>query len=162
MRLAEAVRSWRALAAALVVVALAIGLTVSRLTGGSSQTLAWKDLTAGVGPVEFGGSQQRLFRKQTELARFLSLVETGPAIRIPPVDFTRDDAVLFAVGPRSSAGYSLIVRSVRAEGGKTVVTIDERTPTPGSSAPARLTYPFVLIAVPRSDRALRVHWPQRP
>jgi hypothetical protein len=162
VRPAEAVRSRRVLAAALVAGALIAGLAVSRLTGGSAQTLAWTDLTAKVGPVEFGGSQQHLFRKQVDLARYLSLAETGATIRIPQVDFTREEVALFAVGPRSSAGYSLAVRSVRAEGGTTVVTIDERSPALGSSAPARLTFPFVLIAFARSDRPLRVDWPQRP
>jgi hypothetical protein len=155
-------RSWSVLAAAVVIGALALDLSWSRLAGGSPQELAWTDLTARVGPVEFGGSEQHVFRKQTELARFLDLVETGPVVRVPRVDFTRDEVLLFAVGPRSSTAYALAVRGVRAEGGKTVVTVDERTPSLGSKAPAGLTFPFVLVAFPRSDRSVSVKWPQRP
>ena len=132
--------------------------------GGHSRTrsVAWQDLSAQVAPVELGGAEQRRFRKATDFARYLRLVETGPSFTIPHVDFTRNEVVIFGVGPRSSAGYSLAVRLVSVVDGATVVTVDERSPRLGSHPAPGLTFPFILIAVPRSAGPLSVDWPQRP
>jgi hypothetical protein len=129
---------------------------------GRPRSVAWQDLSAQVAPVELGAIEQRRFRKATEFARYLRLVETGPSFTIPRVDFTRNEVVMFGVGPRSSAGYSLAVRRVSVADGATVVTVDERSPRLGSHPAPRLTFPFVLIALPRSAGPLSVDWPQRP
>jgi hypothetical protein len=137
-------------------------LTLDGGPGAGSRSLAWTDLSARVAPVEFSAPEVRRVRNSAEFARRLRLVETGPVFRVPRVDFIRNEVVMFAVGPRSSAGYSLTVRSVRAVHGSTVVTVDEHSPALGSTAAARLTFPFILIAVPRSNGQLTVDWPQRP
>lgn len=86
----------------------------------------------------------------------------GRRLRIPRIDFARREAVLVAAGPRSSTGYELRVLSVRERGGRLVVTVHERTPSLGERVMPRVTYPFLLLSVPRSDKSLLLKWPGRP
>ena len=46
--------------------------------------------------------------------------------------------------------------------GRIVVTVRERTPSLGQPVTAKVTYPFRLITVPRSDKHLRLKWLGRP
>ena len=86
----------------------------------------------------------------------------GRPIRLPNIDFTRREIYLVAAGPRSSTGYDLEVLRVRDEGDHIVVVVHERTPTLGDPVQARVTYPFVLIALPRSKEPVKLKWPGRP
>jgi hypothetical protein len=86
----------------------------------------------------------------------------GRELRLPPIDFARREAYLVAAGPRSSTGYDLRIVSVRDTGGHIVVTVHERTPTLGDPVRARVTYPFRLIALPASDKPVKLKWPGRP
>jgi hypothetical protein len=81
---------------------------------------------------------------------------------LPPIDFSRREVYLVAAGPRSSTGYDLRIVSVRDEGDRIVVTVHERTPSLGDPVRARVTYPFRLIAFPRSDKPVKLKWPGRP
>ena len=65
-------------------------------------------------------------------------------------------------GPRSSTGYELRVLSVRERGGRLVVTVHERTPALGERVTPRVTHPFLLLSVPRSEKSLLLKWPGRP
>ncbi len=160
-------RSWsgrgpRVALIATVACALGIWLLVGATSGSRARPQAWRDITREVGPAEFGRPEQDRFVKASDFANFLRHVETGATARIPRIDFARDEAVLFAVGPRSSTGYSLVVRGVREQDGRIVVTVAEQTPRLGSRARAALTYPFVLITLPRSADPVGVEWLQRP
>ena len=86
----------------------------------------------------------------------------GRPIRLPNIDFTRREIYLVAAGPRSSTGYDLEVLRVRDEGDHIVVVVHERTPTLGDPVQAQVTYPFVLIALPRSKEPVKLKWPGRP
>jgi hypothetical protein len=86
----------------------------------------------------------------------------GRAIHLPPIDFGRREAILVAAGPRSSTGYELRVDGVHDTGSRLVVTVHERTPSLGDAVVPRVTYPFLLLTVSRSDRPLRLKWPGRP
>jgi hypothetical protein len=69
---------------------------------------------------------------------------------------------LVAAGPRSSSGYALEIVRVEEESGRIVVVIRERTPSLGDPVQARVTYPFRLIALPRSDKPVKLKWLGRP
>ncbi|MGZ8708362.1 MAG: protease complex subunit PrcB family protein [Gaiellaceae bacterium] len=86
----------------------------------------------------------------------------GRPILLPNIDFARREIYLVAAGPRSSTGYELQVVRVRDEGDHIVVVVHERTPTLGDPVQARATYPFRLIALPRSDKPVKLAWPGRP
>jgi len=145
-----------------VAAALAVWVGASHSGRQRVRLLGWQNLTPTVGAVEFSRPERHRFRKQRDFANFLRHVETGLRLRIPRVDFRRDEALLFAVGPRSSHGYSVRVREVRVEGGRLVVLVEEQSPQLGSPARPGLTYPFALITVPRSDLPVAFEWPQEP
>lgn len=86
----------------------------------------------------------------------------GRRIQLPRIDFSRREAILVAAGPRSSTGYDLRILGVRETGSRIVVTVRERTPSLGQPVTAKVTYPFRLITVPRSDKHLRLKWLGRP
>lgn len=86
----------------------------------------------------------------------------GRELHLPAIDFKRREAYLVAAGPRSSTGYDLRIVSVRDAGGHIVVTVHERAPALGDPVQARVTYPFRLIALPASDKPVKLKWPGRP
>jgi hypothetical protein len=86
----------------------------------------------------------------------------GRAPGVPPIDFARREAIIVAVGPRSSTGYALRVVKVRETSDRIAVTVRERTPTIGEPVQARVTYPFRLITIPRIDKKLLLHIEGRP
>jgi len=43
-----------------------------------------------------------------------------------------------------------------------VVVVHERTPSLADAVQARVTYPFRLIALPRSSKPVKLKWPGRP
>jgi len=135
---------------------------VTRLTGNAERPVAWEDLAGAVGPVEFPVLEQHRFRNQHDFSRFFRHAETGRPFRIPTVDFTRYEVAMFTVGPRSSTGYTLAVRRVYERGGKIVIVVDEKTPRLGSPGRAALTFPFVLVRLPRRLEPVVVDWLQHP
>jgi hypothetical protein len=86
----------------------------------------------------------------------------GRAIRLPNVDFARHEIYLFALGPRSSTGYELRVLRIQDVGSNILVLLHERTPSLGDAVQARLTYPFLLISLPRSGKPVKPKLPGRP
>ena len=104
----------------------------------------------------------RLFRDRASLIEFLEQMNPGRQLHAPAIDFSREEAYLVAAGPRSSTGYELRIVRVRDEGGEVVVTVRELTPSLGDGVEARVTYPYRLIALPRSDEAVKLKWLGRP
>ena len=86
----------------------------------------------------------------------------GRLIRLPPIDFTRQQIYLVATGPRSSTGYDLRIVRVQDEGDRVVVIVHEQTPSLGDPVEARVTYPFRLIELPRNDKPVKLKWLGRP
>jgi hypothetical protein len=86
----------------------------------------------------------------------------GRTIRLPDIDFDRREIYLVAAGPRSSTGYELDVVRVQDLGDHIVVVVHERTPSLGDPVQARVTYPFALISLPRSNKPVKLKWPGRP
>lgn len=119
-------------------------------------------MSAGLRPAEFTRQIREIFRSRSDLSKYLEHAMPGRRLTIPRIDFARREAVLVAAGPRSSTGYELRVLSVRDRGGRLVVTVHERTPSLGQRVTPRVTYPFLLLSVPRSGKSLLLKWPGRP
>jgi protease stability complex PrcB-like protein len=130
--------------------------------GGEARAIPYTDLTRETGPLEFTRITRQLFRSGSELRDVLERNNPGRRLHLPAIDFTRQEAYLVAAGPRSSTGYELRVLGVRDEGGRRVVTVRERTPALGDPVHARVTYPFRLLALPRSDKPVKLQWLGRP
>jgi hypothetical protein len=130
--------------------------------GSESRPVAYTDLTREAGALEFTRIKRQLFRDRAELIAFLEEMNPGRPLRIPPIDFTRQQVYLVATGPRSSTGYDLRIVRVRDEGDRIVVVVRERTPSLGDPVQARVTYPFRLIALPRNDKPVKLKWLGRP
>jgi hypothetical protein len=141
--------------AACVVLALA-GCT------GKARSVAYTDLTVEAGPLQFTRISRGVFRSRAALLEVLQRNDPGANIGLPPIDFARREAYLVAAGPRSSTGYSLEIVGVRDTGSRIVVTVHERTPSLGDPVRARVTYPYRLITLPRSDKPVKLKWPGRP
>jgi hypothetical protein len=129
---------------------------------GSARAVAWRDLTAELGPVPFPRPAGRVFRTREQFADFMRDSVPGRAPALPRIDFRRFEAVLVAAGPRSSTGYDLRVLRVVEQRGRLVVEVRERTPGLGDSTRAELTYPYRLIAVQAGDKPVFLHWQGRP
>ena len=130
--------------------------------GSTPRDVAYTDLTRQVGPLEFTRITRDVFRSRAGLLDVLERNNPGRTIRLPRIDFSRHEIYLVAAGPRSSTGYELEVVRVRDEGDHIVVVVHERTPSLGDRVQARVTYPFVLISLPRSKEPVRLKWPGRP
>jgi hypothetical protein len=130
--------------------------------GGEVRTVAYTDLTAKAGRLEFTRITRQLFRTRAALLDVLERANPGRRIRIPPIDFRQQEVYLVATGPRSSTGYDLRIVRVQDDGDQVQVVVRERTPSLGDPVDARVTYPFRLIALPRTDKPVKLKWPGRP
>jgi len=122
----------------------------------------YADLTARSGRLEFTRITRQLFRTQAALVEVLERANPGRPLHVPPIDFNRREAYLVAAGPRSSTGYDLRIVRVQDAGDRVVVVVRERTPSLGDPVQARVTYPFRLITLPRSDEPVKLKWLGRP
>jgi hypothetical protein len=122
----------------------------------------YTDLTRQAGQLEFTRITRDVFRSREALVEVLRRNNPGRSIRLPRIDFTRQEIYLVAAGPRSSTGYDLRIVRVRDEGDHVVVVVRERTPSLGDPVEARVTYPFRLIALPRTDKPVKLKWLGRP
>ena len=124
--------------------------------------MPYRDISSQLRGYEPPRLAREVFTNRAELAKYLRhTVPTGHT-RMPRVDWAHREPILVASGPRSSTGYSLHVVSLYARGGRLVLTVKERTPSLGEPVTARVTYPFVLITVPRTDKSLLLHFQGRP
>jgi hypothetical protein len=129
---------------------------------GSTSPVVYENVSAQLRPAEFTRQIRQIFRSRSELMDYLEHAMPGRRLHVPSIDFSRREAILVAAGPRSSTGYELRVLSVRETGDRIVVTVHERTPSLGEKVTPEVTYPFLLLSVPRSDKRLLLKWPGRP
>jgi PrcB C-terminal len=130
--------------------------------GSAPRPVAYTDLTSSVGELEFTRITRQLFRSREELVEVLAQHNPGRTVRLPKIDFSRQEIYLVAAGPRSSTGYELRIVSVQDRGDHIVVVVHEDTPSLGDPVTARVTYPFRLISLPRTDEPVKLKWPGRP
>jgi hypothetical protein len=123
---------------------------------GGGRRVAWRDLSAQLGPLRFPRATFRVFLRREKLANYLDAAMPGAAPTPPPIDFAHRKAVLIAAGPRSSTGYVLHVDHVTAERSRVVVYVRERTPSLADRVAARVTYPYRLITIPRTAKPTKL------
>lgn len=151
--------------AALLIVLLTGGAWISYTElwrHGGSRPVAWRDLSGSLGTAEFPKPVFLRFRRRRYLEQYLAQAMPGRTPTLPGIDFARDDALLAAVGARSSTGYSLRLVSVSEERARIVARVRETTPSLRQRAAARLTYPYLLAAIPKSSNRVRFEWLGRP
>jgi protease stability complex PrcB-like protein len=130
--------------------------------GSNPRPVAYSDVTAATGKLEFTRITRGLFRDRAELLEVLERHNPGLRIELPPIDFSRRAAYLVATGPRSSTGYGLQIVRVEDDGDQVLVVVRERTPSLGDPATPRVTYPFRLIVLPRTEKPVKLKWLGRP
>ena len=84
------------------------------------------------------------------LWRLLYSGESEPLPPLPPIDFTKDMAILVALGGQGGAVTSVSVPRVREGPGLLEITIVIRTPSTPCLGPAIVTKPAVLVRVPKT------------
>ena len=109
--------------------------------------------TAGIGRLALPRARTEVFHTQDEWRRFLDGLNV--AVSAPHVDFERDDAVLLASGPRSSAGSSVEIERVEEQRGRVLVVARERY---ASGRPAIVSYPSVVVIVRATGKPVAVDW----
>jgi hypothetical protein len=142
--------------------ACAVALLIVAGCGSTHRDIPYTDLTQRVGALEFTRITRDVFRDKRSLVDVLERNNPGRPVTLPSIDFTRREVYLVAAGPRSSSGYELQVVRVTDLGDHIVVVVHERTPSLGDPVEARVTYPFRLITLPRSDKPVQLKWPGRP
>jgi hypothetical protein len=152
-------------AVALVVVLLAGGawIAYSELwSHGGGRPVAWRNLPGSLGAAELSKPVFLRFRKRRYLQSYLAQVMPGRAPKLPPIDFTRDEALLAGVGARSSTGYSVHIVSVSDQRARIVVRVRETAPSLGQRVIARVTYPYAMATIPQSTKRVHFVWLGRP
>jgi PrcB C-terminal len=129
---------------------------------GAGEKVPFVDVSSQLHGVQFPRLTRELFRSRAELVGYLGRALPGRPPVAPNIDFTHREAILVAMGPRSSTGYALQVVKVRETSDRIAVTVRERTPSLGEPVVPRATYPFVLITIPRIHKSLLLHIQGRP
>jgi hypothetical protein len=128
---------------------------------GTRHAVPWTDVTAKIGSARWARATTSIIRDREKLANLLEVATLPPHPSPPAIDFTRRQAVLIAVGPRSSTGFSLHVESVTERGGRIDVVVRERTPTAVTHVVPELTFPFRLITIPANRKHVHVRYAGR-
>jgi hypothetical protein len=129
---------------------------------GGRHELAWRDLGSKLGPVEFTRKVTAVYRSPAAFRRLLEATMPGRAPKPPPVDWSREQVVVIALGPRSSTGYSLKILRVVENRREIDVDAREETPSLGEPVTARVTYPYRAVAMRRSAKHVYVKLQGRP
>jgi hypothetical protein len=146
-----------------VVLAAAGWLVYAQWWGqGGRRELAWRDLNAQLGRVEFTRKVTAVYRSPRPFRRLLEATMPGRAPALPRVDWSAEEVVVIALGPRSSTGYSLRILHVTERRRGIDVYAREQTPSLGDPVTARITYPYRALAIRRSGKRVSVKLQGRP
>jgi hypothetical protein len=146
-----------------VVLAAAGWLVYAQWWGqGGRRELAWRDLNAQLGRVEFTRKVTAVYRSPRPFRRLLEATMPGRAPVLPRVDWSQEEVVVIALGPRSSTGYSLRILHVVERRRGIAVYAREQTPSLGDPVTARITYPYRALAIRRSGKRVSVKLQGRP
>jgi hypothetical protein len=128
---------------------------------GGDKTADWNDLTGLVGQLRFLRAETHVFDTEGELSRFLSGAggRNHQAVSWPEAE---SRFLLTTVGPRSSTGYELHVERVTDQRGRVLVSLKELTPQANDEVEARVTHPFLLLALPAGEKPVKVELAGRP
>jgi hypothetical protein len=105
--------------------------------------------------VRFDSSERLVIRDEatwaSTLARIMRPDVSPPTIPPrPPVDFASDVLIIAARGP-SGGGDSIAIDDVHALDGDAWISVTERSPRAGCPVTAILTFPAVVVVVPRFE-----------
>jgi hypothetical protein len=103
-----------------------------------------------------------VYHSRAPFDRLLEATMPGRAPKPPPLDWSRDQVVVIALGPRSSTGYSLLIRRVAERRRGIYVYAHEQTPSLGDPVTPRVTYPYRVLAMARSAKPVYVKLQGRP
>ena len=120
----------------------------------------WKDVSQQVGPARWARPTISVVQTSDKLAKLFEVALLPPRPKPPRIDFGRNDAVLITVGPRSSTGYSLHVVRV-TQSGNLDILVRERTPGVHARVMPVVTYPYLLLVVPKLGKHVSVHYDGR-
>jgi hypothetical protein len=113
-----------------------------------------------VGPARWARPTISVVHDSEKLRKLFEVALLPPRPKPPTIDFAHHDAVVITVGPRSSTGYSLRVVRV-TESGNLDILVRERTPRLGEKVTPTITYPYLLLVVPKLDKHVSVHYQGR-
>jgi hypothetical protein len=136
-----------------VLVAAATGWLAYSHTGGE-RVVVWREVSRSLRGVSFPKRRFDVYRDGAAFEQRFG--------RAASVDFGRRELVLVAMGPRSSTGYDLRIAGVIERRRSIVVVARERAPALGERVAPRLTFPYRLISIPRSDKSIRLELEGRP
>lgn len=142
--------------------AAAVGLTgavLFQLYGaGSAQALRWRDLTPRLHGIELPDPARRTFKVPEAIHDFQVEAMPGVPPRAVPLDWQKEELVLVAPGPRSSTGYGVRILSVTQRRNRVDVVAEETSPRLGQRVEPRVTYPYRLLAIPRTPKRVSIIW----
>jgi len=130
-----------------VVVLVAAGFTVKRLSTTGRHPIPYRLLDAGHVELPPIG-------KRVRLQKSLDLLLGGRRAVIPE----GYETVVISPGPRSSSGYSLRVLSVTEERSRIVVRVEEESPQLGQRVQPVVSYPYRIVLIPWSGKRVLVKW----
>jgi hypothetical protein len=128
--------------------------------GFTRRPVAWTDVSRKVGPARWARPTISVVHDSEKLRKLFEVALLPPRPKPPKIDFANHDAIVITVGPRSSTGYSLRVVRV-TESGNLDVLVRERTPHLGGKVTPAITYPYLLLIVPKLDKHVSVHYQGR-
>jgi PrcB C-terminal len=137
------------------------GVAIAETKGGFTRhPVAWTELSHRVGPARWARPTISVVHDSEKLRKLFEVALLPPRPKSPRIDFADHDAVVITVGPRSSTGYSLrVVRVTRS--GNLDILVRERTPRLGEKVTPAITYPYLLLVVPKLDKHVSVHYAGR-
>lgn len=143
--------------------AVALGGAVAfQLYGaGPPHPLVWRDLTPRLRGIELPDPARRTFKVPAAIRDFQLEAMPGVTPRRVPLDWKREELVLVAPGPRSSTGYGVQIVSVTQRRDRIDIVARETSPRLGDPVEARVTYPYRLLAIPRSGKRVSIIWDGR-
>lgn len=145
----------------MVAIGGAIGGYFAVSGGGTRRAVPWQDITSSVAPAQWARPTISVVRDEKKLDNLFRVATFGSHPAPPTIDFSRRELILVTTGPRSSTGYSLHVESVTEKGGTIDVVVRERTPSLGEVVTPRITFPLLLITLPRSGKHVHVRYAGR-
>ena len=93
-------------------------------------------------------AKQVVMRTEAEWTKLWQ--QHSPDRKRPAVDFSKDMVVGVFMGSRPTAGYNVSIVSTFAKDGNVLVQYRESQPRPSAMAAQVLTFPYHLVAVPKT------------
>ena len=129
---------------------------------GGEQAVPYRDVTSSFKRLEFAHKALGVYHSRGSFTRMLAAVMPGRAPSPPRLNWDRDQAVVIALGPRSSTGYSLRITRVVERRRGIYIYAREQTPSLGETVTARVTYPYRVLAMHGSAKPVYVKLHGRP